>query len=96
MIKHIVMWKLKPENKIENAKEIKKRIEGLQAIITDVKLIEVGININELDGAYDIVLYSEFADIKKLNNYQNNPKHLEVVKFIKQVTETRIFVDYLT
>ena len=31
MIKHIVMWKLKDNNKEENAKKIKTMLEGLKS-----------------------------------------------------------------
>ncbi|WP_045517636.1 Dabb family protein, partial [Clostridium sporogenes] len=50
MIKHIVMWKLKEfaegKSKLENANKIKMSLEDLQNKIDALKLIEVGVNIN--------------------------------------------------
>ncbi|KRU28380.1 stress responsive A/B barrel domain-containing protein [Clostridium sporogenes] len=50
MIKHIVMWKLKEfaegKSKLENANIIKINLEDLKHRIDEVKLIEVGVNIN--------------------------------------------------
>ncbi|WP_050607513.1 Dabb family protein [Clostridium niameyense] len=98
MIKHIVMWKLKDmaqgKSKLENANIIKKDLEALKNIIENVNLIEVGVNINASDGAYDVVLYSEFNTMEDLNSYQKHPDHLKVGEFIGKVKEERIVTDY--
>lgn len=61
MIKHIVMWRLKKfaegKSKLENANIIKINLEDLKHRIDEVKLIEVGVNINNSQQAYDVVLY---------------------------------------
>ncbi len=94
MIKHIVMWKLKEENKEQNAIEIKTKLEKLCDLISQIKKIEVGINFNESNAAYDLVLYSEFASVEDLEIYQNNPAHKEVAKLVGQCTITRAVVDF--
>ncbi|MCJ8173158.1 Dabb family protein [Clostridium botulinum] len=98
MIKHIVMWKLKEfaegKSKLENANIIKINLENLKHRIDEVKLIEVGVNINNSQQAYDVVLYSEFETIEDLNLYQNHPDHLKVGEFINEVKEDRIVTDY--
>ena len=72
MIKHIVMWKLKDEaegnSKAENAKIIKNSIEDLKEKINEIVDIEVGIDVNKSDQAYDVVLYSTFNSFEKANN----------------------------
>ena len=61
MIKHIVMWKLKDEaegnSKDENAKIIKNSLEDLKGKINEIVDIEVGIDVNKSEQAYDVVLY---------------------------------------
>ncbi|MCW6071743.1 Dabb family protein [Clostridium botulinum] len=98
MIKHIVMWKLKEfaegKSKLENANIIKINLEDLKHRIDEVKLIEVGVNINNSQQAYDVVLYSEFENLEDLNSYQNHPDHLKVREFINEVKEDRIVTDY--
>ncbi|MCX7884327.1 MAG: Dabb family protein [Caloramator sp.] len=98
MIKHIVAWKLKKEsegnNKEENAKIIKSKLEALKETITEIKHIEVGININNSDVAYDVVLYSEFETLEDLEKYQKHPEHVKIAEFIGKVKENRIVVDY--
>ena len=91
MIKHIVMWKLKEfvegKSKLENANILKTSLEDLQNKIDVLKLIEVGVNINDSKQAYDVVLYSEFENLEDLNLYQNHPDHLKVGEFINKVKE---------
>lgn len=98
MIKHIVNWKLKESalgnNKEVNAKRIKNDLEGLIDKIDVIKMLEVGINVNENCGNYDLVLVSEFETMEALNEYATHPLHLEVVKFVKEVVEDRVAVDY--
>lgn len=98
MIKHIVAWKLKNEaegnNKDKNAKIIKERLESLKDVIKEIKKIEVGININTSNMAYDVVLYSEFESIEDLEKYQKHPEHISVAEFVGKVKEDRIVVDY--
>lgn len=94
MIRHIVIWKLKDENKKENALEIKKRLEKLKGIIKEIKNIEVGINFNNSEMAYDVCLVSEFENQEDLDLYQVNPNHVEVSKFVRNVITDRKVVDY--
>ncbi|MFZ5966967.1 MAG: Dabb family protein [Bacillota bacterium] len=98
MLKHVVMWKLKDKalgnTKLENALEMKKRLEALHSDIEEIINIEVGINVLESEQAFDVVLYAEFEDEKSLEKYQNHPKHLEVGELIKQIREERVVVDY--
>ncbi|APH20129.1 Dabb family protein [Clostridium botulinum] len=98
MIKHIVMWRLKEfaegKSKLENANIIKINLEDLKHRIDEVKLIEVGVNINNSQQAYDVVLYSEFENLDDLNLYQNHPDHVKVGEFINKVKEDRIVIDY--
>ena len=94
MIKHIVMWKLKEfaegNNKSENANIIKKSLESLKGEISEIKFIEVGININEAKQSYDVVLCSEFESMEALDRYQKLPKHVKAANFIKKAVEERM------
>jgi len=100
MIKHIVMWKLKDfaegARKSENAQNIKLQLEGLKNKIKEVSSLEVGININDSASSYDVVLYSEFANLEDLKKYQNHPEHVKVGDFIIKVRLDRKVVDYQT
>lgn len=98
MIKHIVMFKLKEfaegNSKLENAKIIKNRLEDLKNKIDEIKFIEVGIDFNQSEFAFDIVLYSEFETVEDLNKYQVHPEHLKVSEFVGKVRTERAVADY--
>ncbi len=95
MLKHIVMWRLKDENKTENLKEMKQRLDSLPAVIGQIKRFEAGLNITTDDAAMDIVLYSEFDNEDDLRIYQAHEAHHEVVQFIRQYAEEKKVVDYI-
>lgn len=98
MIKHIVMWKLKNEaegnSKVENAKIIKASLEDLKDKINEIVDMEVGLDINKSEQAYDIVLYSTFNSLEDLDSYQKNPDHVKAGSFVKKVASSRVVVDY--
>ena len=94
MIKHVVCFKLK-DNSID-AKE--KATNVLMSMITKVPQIwgiEVGQNVVESHRSYDLILQVVVEDLKKLEEYQNNPYHVDVVKkYMHQVIESSVAVDY--
>lgn len=94
MVKHIVMWTLKNENKDENAKKMKTDLEALKNKIDFLRFIQVGINFNSTDSAYDIVLVTEFDSRADLEAYQIHPEHKAVGVFVRSVAEKRAVVDY--
>ncbi len=98
MIKHIVMWRLKDfahgRSKEENAKELKNSLESLKEKIREIKYIEVGIDVNRSDAAFDVVLYSEFDSLEDLEAYQKHPEHVKVAGFVSEIRSERAVVDY--
>lgn len=93
MFKHIVMWKLKDraegKTRDENAAMMKSMLEALREKISEIRFLEVGINMEPTDAAYDIVLYSEFRDQTELAVYQAHPEHVKVADFVAKIREER-------
>jgi hypothetical protein len=93
------MWKLKDfaegAGKKENALKIKASLEGLKSKIKEVKYLEVGISTNDAADVYDMVLISEFKDLRDLESYQKHPEHVKAAEFIGKVRLERKVVDYL-
>ena len=94
MIKHIVCWKLKEENKEENCRKIKQMLEDLIPVIKEIKSLEVGVNFNFSENSFDLCLVSEFESAEDLEKYKVNENHVKVSKFVRSVIEDRISVDY--
>ncbi len=95
MIVHIVMFKFNDENKAQNLKKVKGMLEALPSKIDPLLSMEVGIDFNQSERAFDLALYSTFETKEGLKEYAVDPAHLEVVEFIKKVTSESKVVDYI-
>ena len=95
MIVHIVMVKFKEENKAVNIQRVKMELENLPSVINELKSMEVGVNFDKSERAFDMSLYSKFDTKDGLSVYATHKEHLKVVEFIKSVAlETKV-VDYV-
>ena len=95
MIVHIVMVKFKEKNKPANMQRVKSELENLTSVINELKSMEVGVNFDESERAFDMSLYSKFDTKEGLKTYATHKEHLKVVEFIKSVAlETKV-VDYI-
>ncbi len=98
MVKHIVCFKLKDHaegaTKAENARLLKAKIEGLRGAIPGLLELEVGLNFEPSDAAYDLVLFATFPSREALAAYQAHPAHVAVAQLIRRVRDARVVVDY--
>lgn len=95
MVRHIVFWKLKEENKVANSKKIKTDLEALQDKIPGLLSVQVGINLPEApQDNWDVVLTCDLESMDALNAYQIHPLHQQAGKFIGQVRTARACVDF--
>ena len=95
MVVHIVMFKFREENRAENIKQVEKELNALVEKIDELKSIEVGVDFNGSERAFDLSLYSTFESKDALSSYATHPEHLKVVSLIKEVTSASKVVDYL-
>ena len=98
MIHHIVMFKLletqPSEQKEQNKREMKKRLEALPGKINVIRSMQVGINVKESERAFDVVLVSTFNSPEDLETYRVHPAHQEFVTYVAQIREKTASVDY--
>jgi len=99
MVKHVVLFKLKPfaegNSKHENALYLKEMLMDLSTVIPQLIKIEVIVNIPEVSPEnYDLMLITEFKSIDDLKSYANHPDHLKVVSFISKVIVARAAIDF--
>jgi len=95
MIVHIVMFKFKDENKTQNIAKVKEALLGLPSKIEELKSLEVGVDFNQSERAFDLSLYSTFDSKEALQTYGVHEEHLKVVALIKEVTLESKVVDYI-
>jgi len=94
MVKHIVMFDFKEENKEANIQKAKEMLEALLESVPTLKGIEIGVNFADEGRAMDLSIYATFDDKAGLEAYAIHPEHLKVVKFIKTVVNSSKVVDY--
>jgi hypothetical protein len=97
MIKHIVLFKLKDEISVEEKQVVmnkfKEAIEALPRVISVIRKIEVGLNVNPAE-SWNIALHSEFDSLDDLKMYATHPDHVAAGKILAETKESRACVDY--
>jgi len=98
MIKHVVMFKLKEFNTINEKQakmqEIKEKLEALINIIDCLKFIQVDFNINP-EETWDLILTTELPTLEDVKVYATHPAHVAVSKdIIAPVKADRACVDF--
>jgi hypothetical protein len=88
------MFKFVEENKAQNLLKVEKALKALVQKIDVLKSLEVGIDFNQSERAFDLSLYSTFDSKEDLQTYAIHKEHLKVVALIKEVTLESKVVDY--
>lgn len=98
MLKHVVMWRFKEDvegkSRTEHALWMKEHLEQLIGVVPEIRSLEVGVNVNTGEMAYDAVLISTFDNAEALKKYKIHPAHQAVSAYCKAVRESRTVVDY--
>lgn len=98
MVRHIIIWTLNEgmtdEEKTKALLKAKRGLEGLKNRIEGLESIKVHIDILDSSNG-DMMLESAFTDEAALKAYQTHPDHLEVAKYIKNITSDRKCIDLL-
>jgi len=100
MIRHIVLWKLKPELKqtkgTPDAEHMEPSLAAMRGGIPGLRLIELKRNALESPDSADLILYSEFDSWEALESYQTHPLHEDFKKLIAAVRTERRSADFET
>jgi hypothetical protein len=95
MVKHIVLWALKEEEK-KNCdrivEDLNQRFHALLGVVDGLTSIEVGRNYN--GGKFDVVFYCQLATKEAESNYQSHPAHIAIKEIIHGLVCGRECVDY--
>jgi hypothetical protein len=89
------MFKFKEEDKEQNILKVQQALLKLVDKIEPLLSLEVGVDFNQSERAFDLSLYSTFHSKEDLASYAVHPAHLEVVSLIKEVTLESKVVDYI-
>lgn len=95
MVKHIILWTLKPEHNTPAVKQGMK--EGLEALVGVVPgLLEMQVEIAPLASSNaDVMLYSVLESQAALKGYAVHPAHVMVADtLVRPFTATRACMDF--
>ena len=97
MIRHVVMWKFKPEaegrTKLQNMEMLRNKLFALPALIPEIKKMEIVFDVKHTDFSMDFMLLTEFESLETLAVYAEHPDHLKVSDFVRNVVDTRVVLD---
>ena len=94
MIRHIVLFKIKPEYKAE----IPSIVKGFYSMVVKVDglvSLEAGADFLGSQRSYDVALVTVFRDRASFDAYQDHPAHLPVKKRMHEVRESSVACDYV-
>lgn len=98
MVKHIILWKLKPElSDIQKAGVKNGAQRGLESLKGNIEgLVDIKLIINPLETSNcDMMLDSTFESFSALKNYSVNPIHVEVANTkVRPFTAERVCMDF--
>jgi hypothetical protein len=95
MLKHIVIFKYR-EGVVKDDPRVVAvyaLLARLPAQIPEVCSWEQGYNVSGREIAYDLALYSSFADQEALQRYSDHPAHRAVVERLREISTWHV-VDY--
>lgn len=99
MVKHIIIWTLKPEFSSEEKQKIRDEIKtGLESLKGKIPgLIEIKVNATGLlaSSNADVMLDSTFENSDALKNYAKHPEHVAIADSkVRPFTAIRSCIDF--
>lgn len=94
MIRHIVLFRFKEETGPEKRSEMVPRLKTLKEKIPLIVEVEIGEDFMGATYSYHVGLNILFKNKEDLQTYMDHPDHVEVVKFILEVCDAIVTVDY--
>lgn len=96
MIEHVVMWKFtdgEGRTKEENCAYVRERLLALPALISEIKMMQIGRDVSGTDMSYDMMLVTRFDSLEDLHAYKVHPDHVAVSEYVKKVRTARVVLD---
>jgi trehalose-6-phosphatase len=95
MIRHMVMFRKKPDTDEATIHEIMERLEGLYGEIHGLMGLWCYRSMpSDRPVMWTFLLDSKLADLDALQRYLSHPKHVEVNEWMSPFLESRAVVDY--
>jgi hypothetical protein len=93
MIRHVVLWRLKPDIG-DMFHSVRAALEAQQGRIPGLLRVEVGRNVATSRRAVHFALICDFASAEALAAYHRHPAHMETRAIVDPLVEEHWIVDY--
>lgn len=94
MIRHVVMFKFKPEFPQEAREEWARQARQLPDGIKEIKAFSLGFDVLEADRSWDAAIVADFDTIEDVKTYAVHPVHLPVAALSVPNCEQMVSVDF--
>lgn len=94
MVKHVVLFKFKPETDAGQIEHLAVGLGALPDTISEIREFVFGRDVLHTERSYDFGLVSLFDDLSALERYQVHPDHQRVVAHVKQICSAVVAVDF--
>lgn len=96
MIKHIVMWKLKPGIELDDPRieEAAAALRALKGVVPGLVDLHFGVDFSHKGFSYDMGLTSTLESREALEGYQVHPAHVAAAGLIVELTADKALVDF--
>ena len=95
MIRHVVMFKFKPDVSKHDRQKLVDMLHRLQEDVEVVRKLQVGKNFTDSPRACDLVLIVDVDNETALQVYSDHPDHQPVKQRVGEICEASYVVDYL-
>ena len=99
MVRHVVLWRLKPlgvDDRLATLARISQALQAQVGRIPGLLRLEVGSNFAASRRAADFALLCDFENRSALENYHRHPAHLETRAIVDPLIAEHWIVDYET
>lgn len=93
MIRHVVLWRLKPSNG-DSYHVIRSALHAQQGRIPGLARVEVGRNFSASRRSVDLALVCDFESQAALAAYHRHPVHMETRAIVDPLVDDHWIVDY--
>jgi len=94
MLKHVVLFKFKPETTQAQIDALADGLGALPEIIEEIREFVFGLDIIHSERSYDFALVSLFDDLQAMQRYQVHPEHQKVIAHVKAICSSVLAVDF--
>ncbi len=94
MIRHVVMFKLKPGVSPARRDEWLKISRRVHGEIELIRAYSIGVDLLRLPRSYDVAVVADFDNLEDVQAYADHPTHLATVELSRELSEHIVSADF--